>query len=105
MSVQLTTANFDELVLNSDTPVLVDFYADWCGPCKVLGPIVDELATDYDGRAVVGKVNIDEWQELAARYGVRSIPTVLFIKDGEVVDKSVGLNQKNVLAEKLDAQL
>ena len=105
MAVELTDANFDELVLNSDKPVLVDFWAEWCGPCRMVGPVVEELAKDYEGKAVVGKVNVDQNPEVAGKYGIRSIPTILFIKNGEVVDKSVGAVPKTALSSKLDAQL
>lgn len=105
MAVEFTDANFEETVLKSDKPVLVDFWAEWCGPCRMVGPVVEELANDYDGKAVVGKVNVDQNPEVAAKYGIRSIPTILFIKNGEVVDKSVGAVPKTALAAKLDSQL
>jgi len=105
MALEITSANFEETVLKSDKPVLVDFWAEWCGPCRMVGPIVDELHTDYDGKAVVGKVNVDDQQEIAAQYGIRNIPTILFFKDGEVVDKNVGVAPKADLAKKIDALL
>ena len=105
MALEITSANFEETVLKSDKPVLVDFWAEWCGPCRMVGPIVDELHTDYDGKAVVGKVNVDEQQEIAAQYGIRNIPTILFFKDGEIVDKNVGVAPKADLAKKIDALL
>ena len=105
MAVEITDANFDELVLNSDKPVLVDFWAEWCGPCRMVGPIVEELATEYEGKAVVGKVNVDNNQEIAGKFGIRNIPTLLVFKGGEIVDKQVGVVPKNVLAGKIDAQL
>lgn len=105
MAVEFTEANFEELALNSDKPVLVDFWAEWCGPCRMVGPLVDELHNEYEGKAVVGKVNVDHNQAIAAKYGVRSIPTIIFLKNGEVVDKSVGAVPKATLAEKLDAAL
>ncbi|NND77095.1 MAG: thioredoxin [Flavobacteriales bacterium] len=105
MALELTGANFEELALNSDKPVMVDFWAEWCGPCRMVGPIVDELATEYDGKAIVGKVNVDNDPEISMKYGVRNIPTILFLKNGEVVDKSVGAVPKNVLSEKIDAHL
>jgi len=103
MALEITSANFEEIVLKSDKPVLVDFWAEWCGPCRMVGPIVDELHTDYDGKAVVGKVNVDDQQEIAAQYGIRNIPTILFFKNGEMVDKNVGVAPKADLAKKIDA--
>lgn len=105
MALEITDSNFDETVMKADKPVLVDFWAEWCGPCRMVGPIVDELANDYDGKAIVGKVNVDENPEVASKFGIRSIPTLLFIKNGEVVDKQVGAAAKEALAGKLDAQL
>ncbi len=101
---ELTDANFDE-TLKSDKPVLVDFWAEWCGPCKMIGPLVEELAADYEGKAVVAKLNVDENPEITARYGVRSIPTLLVFKNGQIVDKQVGAVPKSVLASKLQAQI
>ena len=103
--VKLTTENFDEQVLRSEQPVLVDFYADWCGPCQALGPVVDQLAADYEGRARIGKLDVDASGEVAQRYGVQSIPTLLFVKNGEVVDQVVGAMPGSKLAEKLDSML
>ncbi len=105
MAVELTDGNFQELVLNSDKPVLVDFWAAWCGPCRMLGPIVEELHNDYEGKAVVGKVDVDNNQQISMQYGIRNIPTVLIFKNGEVVDKFVGVAPKASIAEKLDAYL
>jgi thioredoxin 1 len=105
MAVELTDQNFEELVINSDKPVLVDFWAAWCGPCRMVGPIVEELSKDYDGKAVVGKVDVDANSEVAQKYGIRNIPTLLFFKGGEVVDKQVGVVPKPALAEKLNALL
>ena len=100
--VTLTDTNFAAEVLSSETPVLVDFWAEWCGPCKMLSPLIDELASEYDGKIKVGKVNIDEHQNLASQYGVRAIPTMLVFKSGEVADQIVGLRSKRDLKASLD---
>ncbi len=105
MALEITDANFEELVLKSDKPVLVDFWAEWCGPCRMVGPVVEELSKDYDGKAVVGKVNVDNNSGISAKYGIRNIPTILFFKNGEVVEKHVGVAAKNVLAEKLNTHM
>ena len=105
MAVEMTDSNFQETVLNSDKPVLVDFWAKWCGPCRMLGPIIEELHGDYDGKAVVGKVDVDNNQQIAMQYGIRNIPTVLIFKNGEVVDKFVGVAPKASIAEKLNSFL
>ena len=105
MALEITDANFEQLVLKSDKPVLLDFWAEWCGPCRMVGPVVEELAKEYDGKAVVGKVNVDHNSEISAKYGIRNIPTLLYFKNGEVVDKQVGVAPKAQLAAKLQAQL
>ena len=101
--IELTKDNFDETVNKGIS--LVDFWAPWCGPCKMLSPVIEELATDFDGKANICKVNTDVEQDLAVKYGVRSIPTILFMKDGEVVDQIIGANSKQALAEKLNTLL
>jgi thioredoxin 1 len=103
-AVEITDANFEEII-NSDQPVLVDFWAEWCGPCKMIGPVVEELAGEYSGKAIIGKLNVDENPIVSAKFGIRSIPTLLILKKGEIVDKQVGVVQKSVLAQKIDAQL
>lgn len=101
----VTATDFDKEVLQSDIPVLVDFWAAWCGPCRAVGPAVDAVATEYAGRAKVLKVNVDEEPEIAGRYGVQSIPTLAIFKEGKVVDQIVGAVPKNLIADKLAAQL
>ncbi|MBL7947258.1 MAG: thioredoxin [Flavobacteriales bacterium] len=105
MALEFTDSNFEELALKSDKPVMVDFWAEWCGPCRMVGPVVEELAQEYDGKAVIGKVNVDNNPQTAMKYGIRSIPTILFIKNGEVVDRSVGAVPKSQLSQKLEGQL
>ena len=92
MALEITDATFDEVVLKSDKPVVVDFWAAWCGPCRMVGPIIEEVSVEYDGKAVVGKVDVDTNQEYAAKYGVRNIPTVLVFKNGEIVTRQVGVS-------------
>ena len=105
MALELTDANFDEIVLKSDKPVLVDLWAEWCGPCRMVGPIVEELAKEYDGKAIVGKLNVDHNPNVSMKFGIRSIPTLLFFKNGQLVDRQVGAVPKPVLEGKLKAQL
>ncbi|GEM64292.1 MULTISPECIES: thioredoxin [Sphingobacterium] len=104
MALEITDSNFEEVVLKSDKPVLVDFWAEWCGPCRMVGPIVEELANDYGDKAVIGKVNVDENPEISVRFGIRNIPALLFFKNGEIVDKQIGAVPKSVLSEKLEKQ-
>ncbi len=99
MEYKFTTENFEQEVLASDIPVLVDFYADWCGPCKMMGPVIAQIASEYDGKLKVGKVNVDDEPELASKYNVMSIPMMVIIKNGEVVDKTVGAVSKTKLTE------
>lgn len=105
MAVEITDDNFDEVVMKSDKPVVVDFWAEWCGPCRMVGPIIDEMNDEYEGKAVIGKVDVDANPGVSAKFGVRNIPTILFVKDGEVADKSVGAVPKAQLTSKLDALL
>lgn len=103
-TVELTDSTFEQFV-NSNEPVLVDFWAEWCGPCKMIGPVVEELAGEYEGKAKIAKINVDENPTMTAKFGVRSIPTLLVFKNGQVVDKQVGAVPKSVLAQKLTAQI
>jgi thioredoxin 1 len=105
MAKQFTDSNWEQDVLSADKPVLVDFWAEWCGPCRMIGPLVEELAKEYEGKAVIGKLNVDENPGVASKYGIRSIPTLLVFKGGEVVDKIVGAVPKTMLAQKLDNQM
>ena len=102
--MEITSQNFNE-VIAQDKPVVLDFWATWCGPCKKIAPLIEELAAEYEGRAIIGKVNVEDEDELASQFGIRNIPTVLFIKNGTVVDKQVGACPKNELENKLTAIL
>lgn len=105
MALEITDSNFEEIVLNADKPVVVDFWAEWCGPCRMVGPIVSEIAEEYKDKVVVGKLDVDNNPEIPMKYGIRNIPTVLFFKDGEIADKQVGAAPKNVLTGKLESLL
>jgi thioredoxin 1 len=105
-AVEITDANFQDTVLNSDKPVLIDFWAVWCGPCRAVAPIVEEIAEEYEGRAVVGKLDVDSNRDTATKYGIQAIPTLFLVKDGEIADKIVGnVADKNNIKAKLDALL
>jgi thioredoxin 1 len=105
MALEITDATFEEVVLKSDKPVVVDFWAAWCGPCRMVGPIMDEVSNEYEGKAVVGKVDVDANQEFAAKYGVRNIPTVLVFKNGEIVSRQVGVSPKQAYTDAIDAAM
>lgn len=105
MERKFTSENFEAEVLKSEVPVLVDFYADWCGPCKMMGPIVNELASEFEGKAVIGKLNVDDSSDIALRYGVMSIPTLIIFKDGEMVRKEVGVRPKREVISALNQAL
>jgi len=105
MAIHVTDAEFQEVVLNSDVPVVLDLWAEWCGPCRMIGPIIEEMSSEYEGKAKMVKIDIDSNPETPVKFGVRNIPTVLFFKGGEVVDKQVGAVPKSVFVEKLEKLL
>jgi len=105
MTIEITDANFQGTVIDAGKPAVVDFWAEWCGPCRMLTPIVKELSTEFDGRVVVGKVDVDSNPGIAAKYSIRNIPTLLFFKDGQVVDKQVGVVPKGTIVNKIEALL
>ncbi|MFN8237068.1 MAG: thioredoxin [Chitinophagales bacterium] len=105
MAVEITNDNFKEKVLDTKGVTLIDFWAEWCGPCRLIGPVVEELSKEYDGKATIGKLNVDENRDVAAQYGIMSIPTLLFFKDGQLIDKHVGVASKGDLKKKLDAAI
>lgn len=104
MALEITDANFNQLV-SEGKPLVIDFWAEWCGPCRMIGPLIEELATEYDGKVTIGKLDVDNNDDVVSKFGIRNIPTVLFIKNGEVVDKQVGATNKAALAAKIDALL
>ncbi|MDP7009264.1 MAG: thioredoxin [Phycisphaerales bacterium] len=105
MALEFTDANFQDEVLSSDQPVLVDFWAEWCGPCKMLGPVIDELATEFDGKAKIGKVDIDTNRDAAVKYEIQSIPSIIIFKDGKITNKFVGIASKDDLSEAINAAM
>jgi thioredoxin 1 len=105
MALQVTDANFKEKVLDSDKVVMLDFWAEWCGPCRAIAPLVDELSKQYEGKAVIGKVDVDHNPDISMKYGIRNIPTILFIKNGQVVDKQVGAAPRPILEGMLQKHL
>lgn len=105
MALEINESNFEEQVMKSDKPVMLDFWAEWCGPCRMIAPIVEEMSDEYKDKAVIGKVDVDNNPGIASKFGIRNIPTVLFVKNGEVADKQVGAVPKNVLTGKLDSLL
>ena len=104
MALEVTDADFEELV-NAGKPMVLDFWAEWCGPCRMVSPIIDELATEYEGKVTIGKMDVDNNNDVVAQFGIRNIPTVLFFKDGKLVDKQVGAAQKSAFVAKIDALL
>lgn len=104
MALEVTDANFEELV-NAGKPMVLDFWAEWCGPCRMVSPIIDELATEYEGKVTIGKMDVDNNNDVVAQFGIRNIPTVLFFKDGKLVDKQVGAAQKSAFVAKIEALL
>ena len=105
MALEFTDDNFQEEVLNSNQPVLVDFWAEWCAPCRALGPVIDELSGEYEGKAKIGKMDIDTNRDAAIKYGIQSIPSIIIFKDGEVLNKFVGISPKDELVSAIDAAM
>ena len=105
MALEITDSNYQELMADTSKPVVIDFWATWCGPCRMVSPIIDELAAEYEGKVVIGKCNVDENEDLTLQYGIRNIPTVLFFKGGQLVDKQVGSAPKPAFVQKIEALL
>ncbi len=105
MALEITDSNFEKIVLKSDAIVIIDFWAEWCGPCRMVSPIIEQIGKEYDGQVIVGKVDVDNNQWITAKYRIRNIPTILFIKNGEIVDKQVGAVPKSILTAKLEKYL
>lgn len=105
MPVEITDSNFESIVNQNEKPVMIDFWAEWCGPCRAIAPAVEQLAQEYEGRAIIGKLNVDENSQIPVKFGIRGIPTLLFFKNGQVADKQVGLVSKEILKAKLEALL
>ena len=105
MAIKLTDENFKTTVLDSDKVAIVDFWAEWCGPCRMIAPSIEEMSKEFDGKAVIGKLNVDENPQVSMQYGIRSIPTLLFFKNGQIVDKQVGVAPKSVLSQKLTSHM
>jgi thioredoxin 1 len=105
MAFEFTDGNFQESALSNEGLTVIDFWAEWCGPCRLVAPIIDELSTEYDGKALIGKVNVDENPEISFKYGIRSIPTILFLKNGEVIDKHVGTATRQYLNQKIETNI
>jgi thioredoxin 1 len=105
MAFEFTDSNFEETAIKNDGLSVIDFWAEWCGPCRLVSPIIEELSHDYDGKALIGKVNVDINPEISMKFGIRNIPTILFIKDGEVVDKHIGTTTKQALTKKIESYI
>jgi thioredoxin 1 len=105
MALEVNDANFDEVVIKADKPVIVDFWAEWCGPCRMIAPIIDDISKEYSGRAIVAKCDVDSSPQVSAKFGIRNIPTVLFFKDGKIADKQIGAVPKTNFVNKLNALL
>lgn len=105
MALEVNDGNFDEVVVKSDKPVIVDFWAEWCGPCRIIAPIIEEISREYEGKALITKCNVDDSPLITSKYGIRNIPTVLFFKEGKIADKQVGAGPRNIFINKLNALL